>query len=699
MSSSSSSSKGFLAATLLNNNNNHHHNHHDFSLTQNLTPELWQDYRVFMQDMMTLDRVVKNVKPNALPIVQEYLMSNSIDVIPNISSLTNDDGSNNNNNNNGCDKFRQESRQKYETFCQAKGWNRAQRGYFERCLSYTADRCAKMGLTTPAVIAWLKLREMSFVPRENTVSTFLFVLSNWEQQQHQSGNDDPNSALVQAALSDVAMFHDACYQPSEKTVTLRIKSLLSAGRAKAAEDLLQAIPNCQRLRTFTPLLSHYCDPRVQQQESASHALRLFRQMRESAGVYMDAETYVLILASLAEQGYFGSHAPAPDERMIEAGFSQTGPALFDALATEMAEDLLEFNETTAALLYRSFQSVLTSSPPSYSDLAALPPATTRSSSTVTSIMGRVTIDPSTCQCPATNVKLQLFSLTTEQRQMVKKTLLEMASSQHEEFASKMRERGKKRQDPASSSGAYALEQLATFADWVAQQNFTAIIDGPNVAYCGHPVLHYSQVARMVQYLESLGERPLVIMPYKYCQPSFFVATIAQEQTLSQRDKQVITELQEKGQLYVVPEWCLDDYYWMIASVVANATENTSGNATLPGLRPLLITNDQMRDHRLTLLEPRLFRRWTSCHIVRYDFGAYGWNEWSPNRPVFLEHADSISREIQGNPITDSGGATAWHIPITEWSEAYPHDRFCVSLRIRVSEYEPLLQILLRGMQL
>jgi len=275
----------------------------------------------------------------------------------------------------------------------------------------------------------------------------------------------------------------------------------------------------------------------------------------------------------------------------------------------------------------------------------------------------------------------LFSLSNEQRQRVHETLLEMASSQHEEFAAKMRERGKIRQDPASSSGAYALEQLAAFAEWVSEQNFTAIIDGPNVAYCGHPVLHYSQVARMVQYLEGLGERPLVTMPYKYCQPSFYVATIGQEQTLSDRDNQVITELQERGQFYVVPEWCLDDYYWMIASVVADpSTVAPSNGVTLPGLRPLLITNDQMRDHRLTLLEPRLFRRWTSCHVVRYGFDAWVDDEWSPNRPVSLQHADSISREIQGNPTTHGGGrGTAWHIPISEWSEGYPHDRFCISI--------------------
>ena len=167
-------------------------------------------------------------------------------------------------------------------------------------------------------------------------------------------------------------------------------------------------------------------------------------------------------------------------------------------------------------------------------------------------MGRVSIDTDTCCSPGTTARLRLLSLTDPQRHRVRETLLEMASTQHEEFAAKMKSKGKHRHDAAASSGAYALQQLSTFCDWVADRNFTVIIAGPNVAYFGHPVLHYSQVARMVEYLESLGERPLVTMPYKYCQRSFYVASISQEQKLSDRDVDLITVLKAREQLYEVP---------------------------------------------------------------------------------------------------------------------------------------------------
>mmetsp|Transcript_48357 Transcript_48357/g.139083 ORF Transcript_48357/g.139083 Transcript_48357/m.139083 type:complete len:133 (-) Transcript_48357:2013-2411(-) len=103
-----------------------------------------------------------------------------------------------------------------------------------------------------------------------------------------------------------------------------------------------------------------------------------------------------------------------------------------------------------------------------------------------------------------------------------------------------------------------------------------------------------------------------------------------------------------------------------------APENTEGR--LPGLRPMLITNDQMRDHKLDLLEPREFRRWRSCHIVSYDITPFEKNEWEDKRIVELSPADFFSREIQGN-LHGNGKTTVWHFPVSEWEE--PGARFCI----------------------
>lgn len=145
----------------------------------------------------------------------------------------------------------------------------------------------------------------------------------------------------------------------------------------------------------------------------------------------------------------------------------------------------------------------------------------------------------------------------------------------------------------------------------------------------------------------------------------------------------------------MPARCLDDYYWMLASV-SNQTnsrkgtdltvlplqkddnEDEDGDPTTeqqwPGTRPMLLSNDKMRDHKLELLAPRLFRRWTSSHLVNYNFTAFVGNECVDNE-IGFSTPDFFSREIQGNPSGDGKG-TAWHFPVADWS---PNERFCVRI--------------------
>ena len=65
-------------------------------------------------------------------------------------------------------------------------------------------------------------------------------------------------------------------------------------------------------------------------------------------------------------------------------------------------------------------------------------------------------------------------------------------------------------------------------------------DGANVAYYGHGKVHYSQVNSVVRELESMDERPLVIMPEKYTAPKFNV-NIGSTQELTDRDLTVLKE--------------------------------------------------------------------------------------------------------------------------------------------------------------
>jgi hypothetical protein len=221
-------------------------------------------------------------------------------------------------------------------------------------------------------------------------------------------------------------------------------------------------------------------------------------------------------------------------------------------------------------------------------------------------------------------------------------------------------------------------RLKEFSRWLKYRRgdpYTAFIDGPNVAYFGHRYLDWKNVEKMVQQVEDLGETPLVIMSTRYTSPSFYLSD-GSLQELDDNARRIIQDLTKRGRLYVVPGGSLDDYYWMLSSVAEqNSTfleyvSPEDDTQRFPGLRPLLITNDQMRDHKLELLEPRLFRRWTSCHIVNYKI---------TNETVRLFPAHFYSREIQCNEAPRYAGRPVWHLPVAEWAN---RERLCLGINVR-----------------
>jgi arginine repressor len=54
-------------------------------------------------------------------------------------------------------------------------------------------------------------------------------------------DEEGNDQLERDVSAEVAMFHDAIYEPTEKTITLLVKSLVRRGDAAGAEALLDNI--------------------------------------------------------------------------------------------------------------------------------------------------------------------------------------------------------------------------------------------------------------------------------------------------------------------------------------------------------------------------------------------------------------------------------------------------------------------------
>ncbi len=600
-----------------------------------------------------------------------------------------------------------------------------QRQLAHRALTYMGDYCAKTKTSLPLYVAWEKIKESGISPRDHTLSAYLYSLTSLESMvdtttQCNPFTSDDNSEKILISShgkrdisGEVAIYHDRLYQPTENTASIQIKMFIEQGKLKEAERILSSLSKSEgvgaeergeksvkmgkkndaplKLRTFLPVLNAYCE-----QGDASSALRLYESMLKEPSVYFEDKTYSLLISSLAKMGCFKNDSPSIkgiDKLQLSSG---CGPKLFDEIASQMANDILEISSDCAKEIRNSFVS-------GFAGLAAaknlfevpydcnLAPVQFAAKEDEL-VACRVTIEQNNITCPRTNVRLRLILLEQQQKKRVYDTLLQMADTQfeaHENMLNQKQQKnykGKKAFKPSAQEENFARKHLESFAGWLDSREgkpFTAIVDGANVAYYGLGSVNYHHISLMVKTLENMGENPLVIIPQKYAQKKFYLRQgYVQELHSSQVD--VLANLEEKNQIYRVPARCLDDYYWMLSSVSRQSVSSNGANLDVPphneegrwpGTRPMLITNDQMRDHKLELLDPRLFRRWSSSYIVNYDFPPLP-SDRTSDKEITFQPADFFSREIQCNRSNGNDHDIVWHFPVNEWDR---NDRFCVRI--------------------
>jgi len=423
-------------------------------------------------------------------------------------------------------------------------------------------------------------------------------------------------------------------------------------------------------------------------------LTLFDKIRNKHGIILEPESYVQLIAAVAENGYFAPNPPK-DKNITCANFKSTsGSDLFDELVAIMAEDVLEISAASARRLYSAFSNAFqeTHIGRKLERLHPLTPLHIHSDAAADDelVANRVKVDTNTGQCLRTGAKLRLITLDTNQRAQVQESLLRLSEEQYENYTKGVRVRTIR----AGTTDPH--EHMLKFFAWMNQREgkpFTAIVDGANVGYYmqnfEHGKFNFHQIQFVIEALEDLGENPLVILPSKYCQSFFTIrrGVDTGKQVLDKNEMAILERLKKSGKLYAVPPYCLDDYYWMVASV-SDQTASRKGvsldvapndpDGRWPGTRPMLITNDQMRDHKFELMEPRLFRRWFASHIVNYNFTGFVGTEKFDTR-IGYSPADFFSREIQANPSFGRKGiksGTAWHFPVIEWSGS---ERFSVRI--------------------
>ena len=457
--------------------------------------DAWMIYESMMRELMTNKRVLKKDKLGDMEPVQQFLLSRPQDETTAKSSLSSPLVYAKSNDNR---LYRETLRQRRTEFNATSQWTDKQYDYALRCITYIGDFCAKERTSLPIVVAWYKMKLCGMIPKENCISTFMYVLSiNAEGGKCGNHSAEKLNSITNDVLMEVATSHDLLFPPNEKTVTLRIKSLIANHNIQDAERILQSLPDeeqqdgsskvkkrgssaAKRLRTFLPILEYYCKVK-----DINSILRVFQQMKQSRGVHMDVDTYALIISTLAENGSFFENA----ENLVEVpvgtngaitstatsgaghSFSDYGPELFDQIMNDLAQDMMEISEDAAKIITAAFQNSGKSSTLEEDEIPFLceeedVSLLNRGVRAPTVNIGRVRVNDTTAICPVSKSKLRLFALNDMQREHVHDTLLEMAKIQHQEFFQRST-KGKKiagkkeNQDPE-----YGYKQLKLYSEWL-----------------------------------------------------------------------------------------------------------------------------------------------------------------------------------------------------------------------------------------
>jgi hypothetical protein len=428
---------------------------------------IWDVYETTMAEVTTRPKVVKKLKDDAVLKCKEYLFSKQgipVTFRPQpASDFT-------------VESLRSSSQQQGLQFRLRYNFTQQEFDFITRCLVYIGDSCAKQLYRQvendmqqpnvhqfPIVVAWYKLKEIGWLPRENCLSTYMYILGS--SIGSSTITPAPNLTVCDDTLLEVVTCHDLIHRPNEKTVTIRLKSLIGKGEIQQAEQLLASLfaddedngdkdnynnkekkknekdtsQNGLRLRTFLPLVEHYC-----QIGDAESILRLYREMHDAPGVHWDVDAYILVLSSLARFGYFG---------MPSSNGDRYGPELFHQIATDMTRDLLELTPEAADVLE-----------------VAVRDGFRDGTKDISETIGRVKI-PSNGTCPKTGVPLRLLALDETQREHVHDTLLEMARLSCQEFAASVRQRSMSVGDPNLSNKNlvaedHGFESLSNFSKWL-----------------------------------------------------------------------------------------------------------------------------------------------------------------------------------------------------------------------------------------
>jgi hypothetical protein len=171
-----------------------------------------------------------------------------------------------------CLPFRIELSEQQEKFMDHQGWTKRQYDIAVSVLANMGEMCAHRATGPPLDIAWQKLKEAGYKMDKNILHTYLYVSSTFSLRSARrlssvrsvrsvldfldgigsSGTSEYSQETIEPdeekdkedegihVAVEAAYVHDMLFEPTEQSTIIRVRALVSQGKAKEAEWLLDS---------------------------------------------------------------------------------------------------------------------------------------------------------------------------------------------------------------------------------------------------------------------------------------------------------------------------------------------------------------------------------------------------------------------------------------------------------------------------
>ena len=204
------------------------------------------------------------------------------------------------------------------------------------------EQCENKSQPSIIFVAWEKIKESGMILNASTLNALLNVASKVVGSKH----DLEMSEQCILALEEIIMYHDVLLGVTDKNESLVVEAAVKTFKntAKYSTVLLNS-REMAYLQIFLLVLKYHC-----RTNNVSAAISLLRRMQALPGVVLESSVYVLVLSTVAENGYFRNDS-LPIEGADEYGYTHScGPKLFDEITSDMAVDVVEINPESATQL-------------------------------------------------------------------------------------------------------------------------------------------------------------------------------------------------------------------------------------------------------------------------------------------------------------------------------------------------------------